>query len=65
MTVAIDREIIYPDSDGQPMADNTEQFQKLTPESCCFFTVGKLLSWFTPSLFGHSNQNLVGIFRIF
>jgi Uma2 family endonuclease len=27
MTVALDREIIYPDSDGQPMADNTEQFE--------------------------------------
>ncbi len=27
MTVALDRELIYPDSDGQPMADNTEQFQ--------------------------------------
>jgi Uma2 family endonuclease len=26
MTLALDREIIYPDSDGQPMADNTEQF---------------------------------------
>jgi Uma2 family endonuclease len=27
MTVALGREIIYPDSDGQPMADNTEQFE--------------------------------------
>ncbi len=27
MTIALDREVIYPDSDGQPMADNTEQFQ--------------------------------------
>ena len=27
MTLALDREIIYPDSDGQPMADNTEQFE--------------------------------------
>jgi Uma2 family endonuclease len=27
MTLALDRQIIYPDSDGQPMADNTEQFQ--------------------------------------
>jgi Uma2 family endonuclease len=27
MTVALDRQVIYPDSDGQPMADNTEQFQ--------------------------------------
>jgi Uma2 family endonuclease len=27
MTVALDRDIIYPDSDGQPMADNTEQFE--------------------------------------
>jgi Uma2 family endonuclease len=27
MTIAIDRQLIYPDSDGQPMADNTEQFQ--------------------------------------
>jgi hypothetical protein len=27
MTIAVDRQIIYPDSDGQPMADNTEQFQ--------------------------------------
>ena len=26
MTVALDREIIYPDSDGKPMADNTKQF---------------------------------------
>lgn len=26
MTLALDREIIYPDSDGQPMADNTKQF---------------------------------------
>ena len=27
MTLALDREILYPDSDGQPMADNTEQFE--------------------------------------
>jgi Uma2 family endonuclease len=27
MTVALDRDIVYPDSDGQPMADNTEQFE--------------------------------------
>lgn len=27
MTVVRTREIIYPDSDGQPMADNTEQFE--------------------------------------
>ena len=27
MTLSLDRKIIYPDSDGQPMADNTEQFQ--------------------------------------
>ncbi len=27
MTVALEREIIYPDSDGQPMADNTKQFR--------------------------------------
>lgn len=27
MTVALEGEIIYPDSDGQPMADNTEQFE--------------------------------------
>ncbi|MBE9175352.1 Uma2 family endonuclease [Synechocystis salina LEGE 06155] len=27
MTVAVDRQIVYPDSDGQPMADNTEQFE--------------------------------------
>ena len=27
MTLALDREIIYPDRDGQPMADNTEQFE--------------------------------------
>lgn len=27
MTVALDREIVYPDSDGQPMADNTKQFR--------------------------------------
>ncbi|MGA1623685.1 MAG: Uma2 family endonuclease [Synechocystis sp.] len=27
MTLALDRQIIYPDSDGQPMADNTEQFE--------------------------------------
>lgn len=26
MTLALDREIVYPDSDGQPMADNTKQF---------------------------------------
>jgi Uma2 family endonuclease len=26
MTISLDREIIYPDSDGQPMADNTKQF---------------------------------------
>lgn len=26
MTVALDQTIIYPDSDGQPMADNTQQF---------------------------------------
>jgi hypothetical protein len=27
MTLALDREIVYPESDGQPMADNTEQFK--------------------------------------
>jgi Uma2 family endonuclease len=27
MSLSLDRDIIYPDSDGQPMADNTEQFQ--------------------------------------
>ena len=27
MTVAQDRILIYPDSDGQPMADNTLQFR--------------------------------------
>jgi Uma2 family endonuclease len=27
MTVALDRELVYPDSDGQPMADNTKQFR--------------------------------------
>ncbi|MEG3438643.1 Uma2 family endonuclease [Pannus brasiliensis CCIBt3594] len=27
MTLSLNREIIYPDSDGQPMADNTEQFR--------------------------------------
>ncbi|MBE9203997.1 Uma2 family endonuclease [Synechocystis salina LEGE 06099] len=26
MTAALDRQIVYPDSDGQPMADNTKQF---------------------------------------
>lgn len=26
MTLSIEREIIYPESDGQPMADNTKQF---------------------------------------
>ncbi|MEZ5582921.1 MAG: Uma2 family endonuclease [Candidatus Competibacteraceae bacterium] len=26
-TTVLDREIIYPDSDGKPMADNTKQFQ--------------------------------------
>ena len=27
MTLSLDREISYPDSDGQPMADNTKQFR--------------------------------------
>ena len=27
MTISLERDIIYPDSDGQPMSDNTEQFQ--------------------------------------
>jgi Uma2 family endonuclease len=27
MTVALDKTMIYPDSDGQPMADNTKQFR--------------------------------------
>ena len=27
MTVALDKTIIYPDGDGQPMADNTKQFR--------------------------------------
>ena len=27
MTVSLERQIIYPDSDGQPMADNTQQFR--------------------------------------
>jgi Uma2 family endonuclease len=26
-TTVVDREIIYPDSDGEPMADNTKQFR--------------------------------------
>ena len=27
MTVSLDRQLVYPDSDGQPMADNTQQFR--------------------------------------
>lgn len=27
MTLALDRDIVYPESDGRPMADNTEQFK--------------------------------------
>ena len=27
MTISLDRQIIYPDSDGKPMADNTKQFR--------------------------------------
>jgi Uma2 family endonuclease len=27
MSVSVNRQIIYPDSDGQPMADNTKQFR--------------------------------------
>jgi Uma2 family endonuclease len=27
MVISTERNLIYPDSDGQPMADNTEQFQ--------------------------------------
>ncbi len=27
MVLSVDREILYPDSDGQPMADNTQQFR--------------------------------------
>jgi Uma2 family endonuclease len=27
MTISADRQIVYPDSDGQPMADNTKQFR--------------------------------------
>ena len=27
MTISLDRQLIYPDSDGQPMADNTKQFR--------------------------------------
>jgi Uma2 family endonuclease len=27
MTLSLDRQIIYPDSDGQPMSDNTKQFR--------------------------------------
>lgn len=27
MTLSLDRQLIYPESDGQPMADNTEQFK--------------------------------------
>ncbi len=27
MTIALEREMIYPDSDGHPMADNTKQFR--------------------------------------
>jgi hypothetical protein len=27
MTLALHRELVYPDSDGQPMADNTKQFR--------------------------------------
>jgi Uma2 family endonuclease len=27
MTVSLDRQVLYPDSDGQPMSDNTKQFR--------------------------------------
>ena len=27
MTVSLNRQLVYPDSDGQPMADNTQQFR--------------------------------------
>ncbi|MGB3691301.1 MAG: Uma2 family endonuclease [Spirulinaceae cyanobacterium] len=27
MTLSLDRDLVYPDSDGQPMADNTQQFR--------------------------------------
>lgn len=27
MTISVDREIVYPERDGQPMADNTKQFR--------------------------------------
>ncbi|MGF1604200.1 MAG: Uma2 family endonuclease, partial [Thermosynechococcaceae cyanobacterium] len=27
MTLSLDRQIIYPDRDGQPMSDNTQQFR--------------------------------------
>jgi len=55
MTISVERPILYPDSDGQPMADNTRQFQwiVLIKENleCCFveqpevFVAGDLL-WY-------------------
>lgn len=55
MTLSVDRPVLYPDSDGQPMADNTRQFQwiVLIKENleCCFadqpdvFVAGDLL-WY-------------------
>lgn len=58
MTLALDRQIIYPDSDGQPMADNTEQFEwiVLLKENLeCLFAkdenvfVGGDLLWYPPT----------------
>lgn len=57
MTVALDREFIYPDSDGQPMADNTKQFrwivlikeniEYLFVQNEAVFVAGDLL-WYPP-----------------
>jgi len=55
MSVSVNRQIIYPDSDGQPMADNTRQFrwivlikenlELLFPDDPQVFVAGDLL-WY-------------------
>lgn len=42
MTLSIERSLIYPDHDGQPMADNTRQFQWIV------FLKENLERWFAP-----------------
>ena len=45
MVISLKREIVYPDSDGQPMADNTKQFLPVKFSLITSDTISKALSY--------------------